>query len=196
MSGMTKKAKKTGKSTESPSKKPSPSSKTRTAPFRKTALKNTVKQGSGSSGKVTKEENSSSYSVKELTQMKKEALLAKKKSSASFQQESLPQKKKDVWEGYDDEKLPEMTDEQLASFKPVSKEQHQRFKKMVAGGKKMGRPPKPQEEKERVHAIRFSDHLLDGLKAKAQKAGLRWQTYAKLILAAEINKKDKSDSVS
>ena len=160
---MTKKAKKTAKSKESHSKKPSQSSKTRTAPFRKTALKITTKQGSGSSGKVTEEE-------------------------------SLAQKKKDAWEGYDDQELPEMTDEQLTSFKPVSKEQHLRFKKVVAEAKKMGRPPKPLEEKERVHAIRFSDHLLDALKAKAHKAGLRWQTYAKQILTAEINKTDKSDN--
>jgi predicted DNA binding CopG/RHH family protein len=82
-----------------------------------------------------------------------------------------------------------MTDEQLDSFKLISEEQHLRFKKMLAGGKRTGRPPKPLDEKEHIHAIRFSDQLVQRIKEKAVIAGLPWQTFMKKILSEELDKK-------
>ena len=84
--------------------------------------------------------------------------------------------------------MPELTEEQAASFRPITQEEHLRFKKMLAGGKRTGRPTKPLDEKEHVHGIRFSDQLLNKIKAKADVVGLGWQTYVKKILAAEVEK--------
>jgi len=108
-----------------------------------------------------------------------------KKSSASSQQEKSPAPKGDPWKDYDYENLPELTTEQIATFKPITTEQHERF--LTGTIRSVGRPKKSPSEKENIVAIRFSEVFLERLKAKAKANGFAaWQTYAKKVLAEDL----------
>ena len=77
--------------------------------------------------------------------------------------------------------MPELTNEQLASFRRVTAKEHKRLR----DGKirKVGRPPKPADEKEVLVSIRFPPRMLAQLKAKARSQGYKgWQTYTKELL--------------
>ncbi|MBM4253196.1 MAG: hypothetical protein FJ146_14600 [Deltaproteobacteria bacterium] len=58
---------------------------------------------------------------------------------------------------------------------------------MTAKGRR-GRPKKPSDEKENIHSIRLSDKFLEKLKLRAVEKGFNaWQTYAKQVLAEDID---------
>ena len=178
MTGMTKRTKKTTKSTKSASKKQSPSSTIPSSLSRGTKAKITRKTASQPLDEANRAKTSSSSSVSEK--------LEKTRSSGSSQPENRRPEKSDVWKGYDYDNLPELTQEQLATFKPITQEKHERFKQMVARGRR-GRPRKSAQEKEHVHSIRLSDSFLQRLKNKAMEKGFTaWQTYVKKVLSEDI----------
>ncbi len=179
MSGTKTRTKQTSKSTVSASKKQSPSLKTQKRPSGRTTQKTTLKKGLSSSAEVNENEVS-------LLSSAKGTLTKTAKRSALSQQENSHPKKKGAWEGYDFENLPHLSDEQLASFRKVTPEEHERFKRIVSEGKKVGRPLKPQEEKEHIRSIRISDHLLEAIKTKADKLGIGWQTYVKKVVSEDL----------
>ena len=58
---------------------------------------------------------------------------------------------------------------------------------MAAKGRR-GRPKKSLDEKEHIHSIRLSDKFLAKLKRRAVEKGFAaWQTYAKLVLAEDLD---------
>jgi predicted DNA binding CopG/RHH family protein len=75
--------------------------------------------------------------------------------------------------------------EQIATFKPITTEQHEQF--LTGTIRSVGRPKKAPSEKENIVAIRFSEVFLERLKAKAKANGFAaWQTYAKKVLAEDL----------
>lgn len=179
MIGMTKRTKKTSKSTESASKKRSRSSAIRSSESPVIAAKTTQKTASSRLDKVVQDSTFSSSSASEKSR--------KKKSSGLSQRENKHLKKSAPWQDYDYDNLPELSPEQLSTFKVVTRDQHARFKRMTAKGRR-GRPKKPSDEKENIHSIRLSDKFLEKLKLRAVEKGFNaWQTYAKQVLAEDID---------
>ena len=115
-----------------------------------------------------------------------------KKSSGSSRQGNSPRGKKNVWKNYDYDELPELNDEQLASFRKITPAEHEKLKQGVV--LKVGRPKKTPEEKEDVPvSIRFSSALLEQLQKQAGKEGFaHWQTFAKKILSDYLKKTSSS----
>lgn len=101
-----------------------------------------------------------------------------KKLYDSLAPEEQSEYRKKAWAGYDYDNIPPMTPEQLATFKKVDAQRHKQFCDM----KKLGRPKKPQEEKEIPVSIRFPSSLLTKIKRQAQKFNLPWQTFMKKFL--------------
>lgn len=94
-------------------------------------------------------------------------------------------KKKEPWKGYDFDSMTELTEEQIASLRPVSKSEHKKLS--LAVKRHVGRPRKPKAEKEELVSIRFSAIFLQRLKEKARQEGYTaWQTYAKKVLAEHV----------
>jgi hypothetical protein len=90
-----------------------------------------------------------------------------------------------VWKDYDDQSLPELTERQLAAFKRVTPKQHRTLSKGKV--RPVGRPKKTKAEKENPVSIRLSKSFLRRLKARAKESGYtQWQSYAKLVLNADI----------
>ena len=109
--------------------------------------------------------------------MKKEPVLSPREKS--------PRLKKNPWKGYDFEALPELTQGQLASFKPVSKETY--LKLRPTGTRKVGRPVKKPHEREEQISIRFKPAVLKKIKMKAQRTGYTsYQRYIKAVLEKEV----------
>ena len=183
MSTTKKKIRKISKSTESHSKKLSPSSKTRSSKSPKTTSpRKNVSLQQAKASKV-KKSSSSTATAKE----------AKTKLSESSRHEDLNQVKGGPFQGYDWDEMPELTTEQLALFKRVSPERHKELSaidtvQITKDGKvveirKLGRPKKKPEDKGNVVAIRLSKSFIKRLKEKAALSGnIGWQTYAKNIL--------------
>jgi hypothetical protein len=86
--------------------------------------------------------------------------MAKNKSSELYLQDISHQKKENSLLGYDFEAMPELSDEQLKSFRQVSTEEYETFLKVKEVRvlknanflelKKLGRPKKSPEDKEKI----------------------------------------------
>jgi uncharacterized protein (DUF4415 family) len=75
-----------------------------------------------------------------------------------------------------------LSDEQLATLRRVTPEEHARFKRIAAAGR-VGRPPKRPQDKAIAVSMRFEPALLFALKQRAKETGAGgWQTYAKQLL--------------
>ncbi|HEY9758744.1 MAG TPA: BrnA antitoxin family protein [Oculatellaceae cyanobacterium] len=110
-----------------------------------------------------------------------------KKSRASSQRASSHRESGDAWHNYDYENLPELNAKQLASFRPVTANEHQRFRDGTV--RPVGRPRKPAEEKGQLVSMRFTPKMLAALKARAKASGVSgWQTYAKQVLQRHLAK--------
>lgn len=93
----------------------------------------------------------------------------------------------DAWSTYDYDSLPELSDEQLGSLRPVTAAEHRRFRDGTM--RPVGRPKKAPGEKEKLVSMRFAPRLIAALKAKAKACGISgWQTYAKQILREHLAK--------
>ena len=108
-----------------------------------------------------------------------------KKSSGSSRRASSAAKKKEPWKGYDFDSMPELTEAKIRSLRRVSKSEHKQLS--LAVKRHVGRPRKPEAEKEELVSIRFSANFLQRLKEKARQEGYTaWQTYAKKVLAEHV----------
>ena len=114
-------------------------------------------------------------------------LEAMKKPSASNRGPDSAAKKKGPWKGHDFDSMPELTEEQIASPRRVSKSEHKKLS--LAVRRHVGRPRKPEAENEELVSIRFSANFLQRLKEKARQEGYTaWQTYEKKVLAEHVKK--------
>ena len=175
MSGTRTKTSKTKKSTESALKRQKRSSSTNklSSSKTKTAQKS---RGKSSSATPRTTESSSSFSTKKMK--------IAKKPSVSSQQESSASKIKDPWAGYDFDNMPPITPEQAVTFRRVTKEEHERFKRI-------GRPKKNPEEKFLPITIKMEPDLLEMTKKQALAHGIAWQTYLKKILREKLQEGEK-----
>lgn len=108
-----------------------------------------------------------------------------KTKSELFQREKSTKTKKNPWVGYDFEKLPELTKEQLASFKPVTEIEFKRLKPTSV--RKVGRPVKKPQDRESQISIRFKPAVLKKIKLKAKRTGFTsYQRFIKAILEKEV----------
>ena len=165
MSGTKRKTAETKSNMPSASKKRKPSSKTQRQSSRqtKTARKKSEQSSSATRGKV---DSSSSSSSKKTT----------KKPSASSRRASSPAPTKNPWDGYDWNSVPTISSEQGRTFRRVTQEEHDRFKRA------RGRPKKEVSEKTQPITLRIEPSLLEWVQSAASRRGLPWQTYLKILV--------------
>ncbi len=122
----------------------------------------------------------------------------KKNSSELYPQESKPVKKK---RSSKDTSMSELSEADILKLKLVAPDKVSRSQKAKSFrlqngerqevaksefARRVGRPSKPLNLKEKNHIVRFSDQFLLHLKKRAQLAGFTgWQTYLKTVLAIE-----------
>lgn len=108
-----------------------------------------------------------------------------KKKSELSQPAKLLKKKPNHWKDYDFENLPELSADQIADFRKVTKETHQKFQ--VTSVRKVGRPAKPVTEKEKQISIRFKPAMLKKIKEKARRNGYSsYQRFIKAVLEKSV----------
>jgi len=72
--------------------------------------------------------------------------------------------------------MPTVTPEQGRTFRRVTQEEHDHFKRA------RGRPKKDESEKTQPITLRIEPSLLQWVQSAALKVGLPWQTYLKILL--------------
>lgn len=110
-------------------------------------------------------------SSKTQRQSSRQTKTARKKSEQSS---SAPTK--NPWDGYDWNSVPTISSDQGRTFRRVTEEEHDRFKRA------RGRPKKEVSEKTQPITLRIEPSLLEWVQSAASRRGLPWQTYLKILV--------------